>query len=89
MNKEATKIIVSNFITTHKGRGSKKIISRSKTKKIIAIKKKCREKGARAFKNESKPHSNLVKLLRLRANFIIIKNPSPISINGINSRIIK
>lgn len=35
-----------------------KAISTSKIKKIIAIKKNCREKGSREELNGSKPHSN-------------------------------
>lgn len=39
-------------------RGKIKVISTSKIKKIIAIKKKCNEKGIRADDLGSKPHSN-------------------------------
>lgn len=53
-----------------KGNGKSRIISKSKTRKIILRRKKCKENGVRAFLNVSNPHSNLVIEFRCWMDFI-------------------
>lgn len=72
-NKKIVRMSDGYLYETHSGRGSRKIISRSKTKKIMATKKKWRENGIRAFINESNPHSNLVSLFRFSLAFILTR----------------
>lgn len=60
--------IIDEFIL--RGNGNSKTISKSKTKKIILNKKKCRENGVRAFLKVSNPHSNLVMEFRCWLDFI-------------------
>lgn len=79
------------------GIGNKKIISKSKTKKIIVIRKKCKEKEIRAFENESKPHSKAdirfrcifplwftIKLTNSNANGTNKNKEKEINLNNIN-----
>lgn len=47
------------MVLRYQGKGNKKTISRSKTRKIIAIIKKCKENEVRAFSKGSNPHSKL------------------------------
>lgn len=69
-------IILFVFIVIIKGRRS--VISTSKMRKIIAIKKKCIEKGSRDDDFGSKPHSNgdlfsrsMIIFFAVRFNIII------------------
>lgn len=56
-NNLLTNAVVKNPVVIIKGRGNKRIISMSNTKKITAVKKNRKEKGSRAFFTGSNPHS--------------------------------
>ena len=57
--------------------GNKKINSTSKTRKIKAIKKNCREKGSRLLLWAQKPHSKGELLAGLLSLFLEHKNKIP------------
>lgn len=54
-------------------RGKRRVISTSKIRKIMAIRKKCRENGSRAEALGSNPHSNGDLFSRSRNDFFEVK----------------
>jgi len=79
------KIKVNSEVTlVIRGIGIRSVISTSKIKKITAIRKNCREKGAREKNRGENPHSKDDSFSRSLNDLVAIEELRPIKINAIN-----
>lgn len=76
-NKNIAHPLVTRELCIGSSIGNKKISSTSKTRKIKAIKKNCREKGSRLLLWAQKPHSKGELLAGLLSLFLEHENKTP------------